>query len=143
MAMDTEEPYSSSGVNRLCNYLSIDYRGCGRDRGIPGAVQRFTSTHGAPVSLTREEVLHVAKLAALELSDDEVTKYQRDLSEILDYVATLREVSSRGVPPTLHVHGETNAFRDDIVRDSFPVEKLDEFAPDFAGGCFRVPRIIG
>lgn len=94
------------------------------------------------MSLTDDDVRYVAKLGALQLSDAEVTKFRNDLNEILSYVEKLSEVSSRGVVATSHVHGAVNAFRDDIIRDSFSAEKALANAPEKHGGSFRVPRIV-
>lgn len=94
------------------------------------------------MTLTDKEVLHVARLAQLELSDEDLPRMQGEINEILNHVERLQKVSSLGVVPTLHVHGEINAFRDDIIRDSIPLEKIEMNAPDFKACCFRVPRII-
>ncbi len=94
------------------------------------------------MSLTEKEVRHVAKLSALELNDDEVESRRKELSDILDYVERLGQLTTRGVLPTSHVHGVINFFRDDIIKDSFPVEDLEAIAPDFKNGSFRVPKII-
>ena len=94
------------------------------------------------MTLSEKDIRHVAKLAALEISDEEIGVMQRDLNNILNYIEKLSQVSSRGVVPTSHVHGVVNFFRDDIIRDSFSQESLEQIAPDFSGGCFRVPRII-
>ena len=94
------------------------------------------------MSLTEKEVLHVARLAQLELSPAEVPRMQTELNEILAHVEQLQKVSSSGVVPTLHVHGLVNAFRDDIIRDSFAVDQVKALAPEFRASCFRVPRII-
>ncbi len=94
------------------------------------------------MSLTEKEVLHVAKLAAIELQPGEVEQTKKELSDILDYIAQLSKVSSRGVKPTSHAHGIVNFFRDDIIKDSFSVDELEKNAPDFRDGYFRVPKII-
>jgi aspartyl-tRNA(Asn)/glutamyl-tRNA(Gln) amidotransferase subunit C len=94
------------------------------------------------VSLTDKEVKHVAKLSALKLSDEETAKSRQELSEILEYFQRLSSLSTRGVIPTSHVHGVVNFFRDDIIRDSLPVEDLEQLAPDFKNNSFRVPKII-
>jgi aspartyl-tRNA(Asn)/glutamyl-tRNA(Gln) amidotransferase subunit C len=94
------------------------------------------------MSLDEKIVRHVAKLSALELSDEEVSRFGKDLGEILEYVDGLSKVAIHGVSPTSHVHGVVNDFRDDITKDSMPVEQVAEMAPDFKGGGFRVPKII-
>lgn len=95
------------------------------------------------MSLTEKDVRYVAKLSALSLSEGDVAKMQNQLNDILEYVAQLQKVSSLGVVPTSHVHGATNFFRDDIIKDSLPVEEAEKNAPAFEQGFFRVPKIIG
>ena len=94
------------------------------------------------MSLTKEDVRHVAKLAALKITDEEIPQLQADLGEILGYVERLTAVATIGVVPTSHVHGLVNAFRDDIIKDSLPLEEVLRNAPDFAGSSFKVPKII-
>lgn len=94
------------------------------------------------MSLTEKDVRHAAKLAALKLDDSEVEAQRRELEQILGYVARLSDLQTRGVVPTSHVHGVTNFFRDDIIKDSLSVEEVERLAPDFKNGSFRVPKII-
>ena len=94
------------------------------------------------MALTEDDVRHVAKLAALKLSDEEMPQRRRELGAILEYVDKLSSVQTRGVVPTSHVHGVVNFFRDDILKDSFAVEEVERIAPEFKNGAFRVPRII-
>jgi aspartyl-tRNA(Asn)/glutamyl-tRNA(Gln) amidotransferase subunit C len=95
------------------------------------------------MALTKEELRHIARLAAMSLSDDELEKMQHDLENIFGHVARLSEVITRGVEPTYNVHGHTNFFRDDITKESLAVEEVEKNAPDFAQGGFRVPKIVG
>ena len=94
------------------------------------------------MALTEKEILHIAKLAAIELKPNEVEKTQHQINDILEYVEKLSAVSTRGVAPTSHVHGVINCFRQDITKESLSPEELKQNAPDFWAGNFRVPRII-
>jgi len=69
-------------------------------------------------NLSHDDVRHIAKLARLNLSDEEVKKYSKELSSILEYVDALQKVETKGVEPTAQVTGLTNAFREDVVRES-------------------------
>jgi aspartyl-tRNA(Asn)/glutamyl-tRNA(Gln) amidotransferase subunit C len=90
--------------------------------------------------LSRDQVLHVARLARLELTDEEVERYSGELSKVLDYVETINELGDLGdVPPTAHVINVENALRADDPRPSMPVEAALESAPDAVLGGFRVP----
>lgn len=70
--------------------------------------------------LTKDQVRHIAKLARLTLSDEEVEKFTKDLTSILDYVDMLGEVDTKGVEPTEQVTGQTNAFREDEICQTGP-----------------------
>jgi len=89
--------------------------------------------------IDRDEVLHVARLARLQLSDDEVSRISGELSKILDHVATISELDLADVPITAHVVDVDNALRDDVPHDSLPHEVALDQAPDVADGGFRVP----
>ena len=67
------------------------------------------------MSFTREEIEHLAKLARLELSEEEIVRYQGEMGRILDYVGELREVDTKGVEPTAQVTGLVNRLREDIA----------------------------
>ncbi len=66
-------------------------------------------------ALTKDQVLHIAKLARLELTPEEVTKMTKELSSILQYVAVLSELDTSGVEPTAQVTGQKNVFREDVI----------------------------
>ena len=70
------------------------------------------------MKISREEVEHVAHLARLHLSDDELQKMTKQLDTILSYVEKLEELDTSGLPPTTHVFSVSNAFRDDEVLPS-------------------------
>jgi aspartyl-tRNA(Asn)/glutamyl-tRNA(Gln) amidotransferase subunit C len=89
--------------------------------------------------IDREQVLHVAKLARLRLSDDEVERMAGELSKILEYVETMNELELEGVEPTSHVVALTNVLREDVPRPSWPREVVLEQAPDATETGFRVP----
>jgi aspartyl-tRNA(Asn)/glutamyl-tRNA(Gln) amidotransferase subunit C len=67
-------------------------------------------------TLTPDQVRHIAKLARLELSEEEVEKFSKELTSILQYVDMLKEVDTTGVEPTAQVTGKVNALREDAVR---------------------------
>ena len=94
------------------------------------------------MDITQKEVEHVAKLAQLELSEDEKGIFSRQLSAILTYMDQLKTLDTRGVEPTMTVLPTENIFRDDEVRPSLPQERALANAPEQADGFFRVPRIL-
>ena len=89
--------------------------------------------------IDREQVLHVAKLARLRLSDEEVDRMAGELSAILEHVETIGELDLDDVPPTSHVLELENVLREDKPRPSVPRERALEQAPDPARDGFRVP----
>jgi aspartyl-tRNA(Asn)/glutamyl-tRNA(Gln) amidotransferase subunit C len=89
--------------------------------------------------IDREQVLHVARLARLELSEEEVTKISGELSNILEHIEKIGELDLDGVPPTSHSVEVDNALRPDEPCPSLPREVALAQAPDVADGGFRVP----
>jgi aspartyl-tRNA(Asn)/glutamyl-tRNA(Gln) amidotransferase subunit C len=90
--------------------------------------------------LSRDQVLHVARLARLELTDEEVERFGGELSKVLDHIELIGELGDlEGVQPTSHVIDVENALRADEPRPSMPVEKALASAPDAGLGGFRVP----
>ena len=89
--------------------------------------------------IDREQVLHVARLARLKLSDAEVEKMSSELSSILDHIEKISELDLEDVEPTSHVVEVENALRADEPRESWPRERILEPAPEVADGGFRVP----
>ncbi len=89
--------------------------------------------------IEREQVLHVARLARLELSDEDVERMAGELSAILEHVERISALDLDGVPPTTHVVALVNVLREDVPRPSLPRERALEPAPDPDDGAFRVP----
>jgi aspartyl-tRNA(Asn)/glutamyl-tRNA(Gln) amidotransferase subunit C len=89
--------------------------------------------------IDRDQVLHVARLARLELSEEELERMSTELSGILEHVERMNELDLDGVEPTSHVVALENVLRPDEPRPSLPKEKALEPAPDPAQGAFRVP----
>ncbi|HEX8855253.1 MAG TPA: Asp-tRNA(Asn)/Glu-tRNA(Gln) amidotransferase subunit GatC [Thermoleophilaceae bacterium] len=87
----------------------------------------------------REQVLHVARLARLELSEAEVERFSEELSTVLDHIEQINQLDLDGVEPTSHVIQVENVLREDVPRPCLPREKALEQAPDVAAGGFRVP----
>ncbi len=89
--------------------------------------------------IDREQVLHVARLARLELDDDEVERMTAELSHVLEHVDRIAELDLEGVPPTSHVVEVTGALRADEPRPSLPREVALAQAPAVQDGGFLVP----
>jgi aspartyl-tRNA(Asn)/glutamyl-tRNA(Gln) amidotransferase subunit C len=89
--------------------------------------------------ISRDQVLHVARLARLRVTDDEIERLSRDLSTVLDHIEKISELDLDGVPPTSHVIEVENVMRPDEPRPSWPVERVLELSPDATEAGFRVP----
>ena len=90
--------------------------------------------------LSRDQVLHVARLARLELTGEEVERFAGELSKVLDHIEKIEELGDLAdVEPTSHVVAVENALRADEPRPSLPREEALDAAPDAGQGGFRVP----
>ena len=89
--------------------------------------------------ISREQVLHVARLARLELSEDEVQRMTADLDRVLDHIEMISRLDLENVPPTSHVVEVENALRKDEPRPSLPREVVLSQAPEVLDGGFAVP----
>ncbi len=91
--------------------------------------------------ISTEEVKHVAKLARLELTDEEVNKYSQQLGSILEYVEQMNEVDTTGIEPMPHAIPVYNVMREDVVKYEQTKEEMMANAPFEEDGFFRVPKI--
>ena len=91
------------------------------------------------MAITREEVLHVARLASLELTEDEVERLTGELSAILEAVSKVSELDLSDVPPTSHPLELVNAWAEDEPRPSLPLDYGFANAPAREGDLFKVP----
>jgi aspartyl-tRNA(Asn)/glutamyl-tRNA(Gln) amidotransferase subunit C len=94
------------------------------------------------MKLTRDEVLHIAELARLGLSDAEVERFREQLSDILSYADRLQQADLSNISPSARVQNLQSVLRDDEVIPSFPRETIIANAPQAAEGCFKVPPVL-
>ena len=94
------------------------------------------------MSLTRDEVLHIARLARIALSDEDVATFQEQLSEILEHFDLLKEIDTEGVEPTAYPLPLESVMRRDEARPSLPVEEVLANAPLAEDGAFRVRAVL-
>lgn len=93
--------------------------------------------------LSREQVSRIAQLARLALTEEEITKYQVELSRILDYVEQLNELDTTNIEPTSQVTGIVNQLRPDVVDHEFSREQMLASALHTAEGHVQVKSIFG
>lgn len=94
-------------------------------------------------SVTQDDVLHLAQLSSLQLSDDELSSLQQELTSILGYIAQLDELDTSGVEPTYQVTDLENIWRDDVVTMSdVDREALLQLAPAARNDQIEVPKVL-
>jgi aspartyl-tRNA(Asn)/glutamyl-tRNA(Gln) amidotransferase subunit C len=96
-----------------------------------------------PGRLTREEVAHVAALARLELTEEELDLYTGQLAQVLEHAADVASLDLAGVIPTAHALAVTNVLRPDEIRSVLDRDEVLSQAPSVEDHRFRVPRILG
>ncbi len=95
------------------------------------------------MSLTKEGVLNVAKLARLEFNEEEIVRFQEDLNNILDYIDVLGEINTDEVEPLVQIHETGVKLREDIVRESLTAQEAMKNAPASEDGALIVPKVVG
>jgi len=94
------------------------------------------------MKLSREEVLHIARLARVALTEDEITRMSEQLSNLLENFVILQQVDTEGVPPTAQSVTLQSVMREDEVSPSLPPEDILSNAPRREGDCFRVRAVL-
>jgi aspartyl-tRNA(Asn)/glutamyl-tRNA(Gln) amidotransferase subunit C len=92
--------------------------------------------------ISRADVEHVARLARLRLTDEELDRFQAQLAVILEEADKIRRLPTEGVPPTAHAVPMANVWRDDVVGPCLTQAEALSTAPEVEQGRFKVPRII-
>ncbi len=91
--------------------------------------------------ITTDDVKHVAKLARLELTNEEINKYSKQLGDILKYVEQMNKIDTTGIEPMPHAIPVYNVMREDVVKYEETKEEMMANAPYEEDGFFRVPKI--
>jgi aspartyl-tRNA(Asn)/glutamyl-tRNA(Gln) amidotransferase subunit C len=94
------------------------------------------------MALDREQVAHVARLARLSFTDEELDRFAHQLSDILAYAEQVTALATEDVPPTAHAIPLKNVFRPDEIKPSLSQEKALSTAPEVEDGRYKVPRIM-
>ena len=94
------------------------------------------------MSVSKEEVLHIANLSKLYIEDTKIEKYTNELSNMVDLANSLEKVNVEGVNPTNHILDIKNVFRKDEVSPSSTREEILKNAPQSQGGCVSVPKVV-
>jgi aspartyl-tRNA(Asn)/glutamyl-tRNA(Gln) amidotransferase subunit C len=94
------------------------------------------------MALSREEVLHIAQLARVGLSEEDVARFREQLSDVLDHFETLKALDTEGVEPTAYPLALESVMRSDEVRPSLPRDEVLANAPRAEDGAFRVRAVL-
>ena len=94
------------------------------------------------MKLTREEVLHIARLARLAVTEEEVDRYVDQLSNLLEHFEVLQQVDTEGVPPTAQSVELQSVMRDDVIEPSLSSEEVLSNAPRREGDSFRIKAVL-
>ncbi|MBR2785016.1 MAG: Asp-tRNA(Asn)/Glu-tRNA(Gln) amidotransferase subunit GatC [Clostridia bacterium] len=94
------------------------------------------------MSISKDEVKHIANLSKLNLTDEELEKYTNELSDIVDMANELSNIDVEGVKPTAHILDIQNVFREDIQQPSYDRELILKNAPSKDAGCVSVPKVV-
>lgn len=94
------------------------------------------------MAVSKEEIIHIANLACLNLSNEEIEKYANDISDILEFAEIVNNVNTENIKETIGTNGEYNVFRKDEVKTSLSREDILKNAPSYDEGMFRIPKVI-
>lgn len=93
--------------------------------------------------LTRDDILKLAKLSKLELTDEQIERFRTEIQSVMEYVEILQNADVEGLEPTDHVTGLVNSFRPDEVKQYADVDELLKNVPHKKDGQIKVKRMIG
>ena len=94
------------------------------------------------MAISKEEIIHIAKLACLNLTEQEIERYTNDMQEILEFANMINNVNTEGMDETIGANEKSNVLRKDEVVQSFNRELLLKNAPSQDEGMFRIPKVI-
>lgn len=94
------------------------------------------------MKVSKEEILHIAKLADLNIQDSEINEYSKNLEDILNFVEVLNKVNTENVVESIGTANNINVFRKDEIREFHNEEALLQNAPDKENNMFKIPKVI-
>lgn len=94
------------------------------------------------MSISKEEIIHIAKLASLNLSQEEIEKYTKDMQEILEFANTVNNVDTEKIKETIGANDNYNVFRKDEIKQTISKEELLKNAPSQDEGMLRIPKVL-
>lgn len=94
------------------------------------------------MAISKEEIIHIAKLSSLNLTEEEIARYAEDLTDILEFAEVVNKLNTDEIKETIGINGEYNVFRKDEVKQTLSKEELLKNAPSQDEGMFRIPKVI-
>lgn len=94
------------------------------------------------MNISREEIIHISKLASINLSDEEIDKYTSDMEEIIGFANTINGVNTENIDESIAASEQYNVFRKDEVKEFEDQELLMKNAPSMEDGMFHLPSVI-
>lgn len=94
------------------------------------------------MEISREEILHIAKLASLKIKEDEIEEYRKNLQDILNFAKTINSLDTSKIEETNGISSNVNVFREDKVKIFKNTESLMQNAPEKNGNMFVIPKVI-
>ena len=94
------------------------------------------------MEISREEILHIAKLASLKIKEEEIEEYRKNLQDILNFAKTINSVNTDGLQETNGATGNVNFLREDEIKDFVDKESLMNNAPDKEDNMFKIPKVL-
>lgn len=94
------------------------------------------------MAISKEEIIHIAKLASLNLTEDEIEKYAKDMTDILEFAEIVNNLDTNEIKETVGINGEYNVFRKDEIKPSMDRDELLKNSPSSEDGMFRIPKVI-
>ena len=94
------------------------------------------------MEIKKEDIVHIAKLSMLNLSDEEIEKYAENMKDIVSFANTINELDTEGISESAFASNATNVFRKDEVKESFDREELLKNAPSSNGEAYSLPSMM-
>lgn len=94
------------------------------------------------MNVSKEDVLHIAKLACLNIKEDEIEEYRKNLQDILDFANTINSVNTDDISESIGSTNNVNVFREDTVKEYKDIEGLLQNAPEQEDMMFKIPKVI-
>ena len=94
------------------------------------------------MEISKEEILHIAKLASLKIKEEEIEEYRKNLADILNFAKTINSIDTEGLEETNGATTNINFLREDEVKDFEDKESLMQNAPDQENNMFKIPKVL-